>query len=147
MRFSTKIRYGLRALVDIAIYGKDNPVGISFIAKKENLSVKYLESLVSQLKKAGLVKSIRGNSGGYLLAKPAKNITAYDVIFVLDGPLSLTPCTTKKDVCNLKQECYTTKFWQELSILLINKARSVTLLDLIDDAKEFEKQQEFFNEK
>ena len=80
MKLSTKGRYGLRAMVDIAVYSQDSPVPISAIAERQNISVRYLEQLLPKLKKAGIIKSIRGAQGGYMLDKDPKDISAGDIL-------------------------------------------------------------------
>ena len=87
MKLSTKGRYGLRALIDLARYSELEPVSISCIAERQNLSERYLEQLMSLLKKAGLVQSIRGAGGGYVLAKDAGEISVGDVLRALEGSL------------------------------------------------------------
>ena len=87
MKLSTKGRYGLRALIDLAQYSKDAPVSIMSISSRQELSERYLEQLMSMLKKAGLMKSIRGAAGGYILAKPADEISVGDVLRALEGSL------------------------------------------------------------
>ena len=87
MKLSTKGRYGLRALIDLARYSEMEPVSISCIAERQNLSERYLEQLMSLLKKAGLIKSIRGAGGGYVLAKDAGEISVGDVLRALEGSL------------------------------------------------------------
>ncbi len=85
MKLSTKGRYGLRAMVDIAVYSQDSPVPISAIAERQNISVSYLEQLLPKLKKAGIIKSIRGAQGGYMLDKDPKDISAGDILRTLEG--------------------------------------------------------------
>ena len=80
MKLPTKGKYGLRALIDLAQYSEDSPVSITSIARRQDISERYLEQLMSKLKKAGLVKSIRGANGGYVLAKEAKDISVGDVL-------------------------------------------------------------------
>ena len=93
MKLSTKGKYGLRALIDLAQYSEDSPVSITSIARRQDISERYLEQLMSKLKKAGLVKSIRGANGGYVLAKEAKDISVGDVLRALEGRVDL--CVTK----------------------------------------------------
>lgn len=84
MKLSTKGRYGLRAMIDLARYSEEEPVSISSIASRQDISERYLEQLVGLLKKAGLVQSIRGATGGYVLAKGAKEISVGDVLRALE---------------------------------------------------------------
>ena len=92
MKLSTKGRYGLRALVDLARYCGEEPVSISSISAREDISERYLEQLMSLLRKAGLVKSIRGAAGGYVLARPAGEISVGDVLRALEGNLEPAEC-------------------------------------------------------
>ena len=85
MNLSKKSRYGITALIDLAVYAKDQCVQLSSIAERNNISVKYLEQIFSSLRKAGLVRSVKGPQGGYLLAKSPESITVADVIYALDG--------------------------------------------------------------
>ena len=92
MKLSTKGRYGLRAIIDLARYSETEPVSISSIAARQEISERYLEQLVALMKKAGLVKSIRGASGGYVLARPAAEISVGDVLRALEGSLEPVKC-------------------------------------------------------
>ena len=87
MKISTKGRYGLRAFIDLACYGAEEPVSISSISARQEISERYLEQLMAKLKKAGLVKSIRGAGGGYRLAKDAAEVSVGDVLRALEGDL------------------------------------------------------------
>ena len=89
VKLSTKGRYGLRAIVDLAKYSENEPVSIGSIAERQDISERYLEQLMAKLKKADLVKSIRGAGGGYVLAKAAEDISAGDVLRALEGDLEI----------------------------------------------------------
>lgn len=89
MKFSTKGRYGLRAMIDLAVYAKAGQVALNSIADRQNISLNYLEQVISALRKAGLVKSIKGAQGGYMLAKNPEHTTAGDILRVLEGSLSV----------------------------------------------------------
>lgn len=91
MDISTKGRYGLRALIDMAVYASGDPVTLQSIADRQGLSVKYLEQVFSMLRKAELVRSIKGAQGGYVLASPAESITAGAALRALEGELSVSP--------------------------------------------------------
>ena len=86
MKLSTRSTYGMRALVELALASGHGPVSASFVAKRQHLSVSYLEQLLHRLKRHGIVQSIRGPRGGYLLAKPARNITMAEVVRILESP-------------------------------------------------------------
>ena len=92
MKLSTKGRYGLRALIDLAQYSEETPVSITSISKRQDISERYLEQLMSMLKKAGIVKSIRGANGGYILARDAKEISVGEVLRALEGSLEPVEC-------------------------------------------------------
>ena len=92
VKLSTKGRYGLRALIDLAQYSEQTPVSITSISSRQDLSERYLEQLMSMLKKAGLVRSVRGAGGGYVLAKPADQISVGDVLRALEGSLEPVDC-------------------------------------------------------
>ena len=92
MKLSTKGRYGLRAMIDLARYSEEEPVSISSIAARQDISERYLEQLVGLLKKAGLVRSIRGATGGYILARSAADISVGDILRALEGSLEPVKC-------------------------------------------------------
>lgn len=89
MKFSTQGRYGLRAMIDLAVYSKGGQVALNSIADRQNISLNYLEQVFSTLRKAGLVKSVKGAQGGYMLAKDPESITTGDILRVLEGSLSV----------------------------------------------------------
>jgi Rrf2 family protein len=95
MKLSTKGRYGLRAMIDMAQHNDQNPVAAHLIAERQGISERYLEQLMVPLKRAGLVKSLRGSQGGYLLGKSPGDITAGEVIRVLEGPLAPVECVNE----------------------------------------------------
>ena len=93
MKLSTKGRYGLRALIDLAQYSENEPVSITSISDRQDISERYLEQLMAMLKKSGLVKSVRGAGGGYVLAKKMNEISVGDVLRALEGNLDPVACT------------------------------------------------------
>ena len=114
MKLSTKGRYGLRAMVDLAVYSEKESVSISCIAQRENISESYLEQLAGKLKKAGLIKSTRGAQGGYRLAKPAAEISVGDILRALEGELGAVDCQGLKPEggCESSDFCVTKLVWQ-----------------------------------
>ena len=102
MKISTKGRYGLRALIDIAQYSEIEPVSISSISARQDISERYLEQLMALLKKAGLIKSIRGAGGGYVLAKDVSEISVGDVLRALEGNLEPVECAAfhEEELCD-----------------------------------------------
>ena len=102
MKLTTKGRYGLRALIDLAVHEEEGAVSTQSIAERQELSESYLEQLMRSLKKAGLVQSVRGAGGGYRLAKPAGQISVGDVLRALEGNLDAVSCPAIKDIPGLK---------------------------------------------
>ena len=135
MRLSTKCRYGLRAIVDIAgTYGK-NPAKRKDIAKKQGLSSSYLENILLILRNHKLIETTRGVNGGYVLCRTPSNISGYDIIDALEGPLTLTDCVDKPASCNRTASCATRFVWCELAGAMQSVLLKLTLQDLIDHEK------------
>lgn len=122
MKISTKGRYGLRALLDLATHGAEGtPVYLSDIAKRQEISEKYLEHIFGALHKSGLVKALRGRKGGYLLTKQPDEITLHEIISALEGPCNLVDCVTDVTSCPKTDSCVTREVWS----LLGNKIEEV----------------------
>lgn len=138
MKISTKIRYGARAMLELASHYGEGPIELKEIAKKENISLKYLEQVINPLRAAGLVKSIRGSKGGYALAKPPTEICLYDVIETLEGPLTLVECLRDSKVCQKIPSCVTREIWQEVSEAISKIFFSVTLEEMVHRKREKE---------
>ena len=117
MKISTKGRYGLRAFIDLACYGAEEPVSISSISARQEISERYLEQLMAKLKKAGLVKSIRGAGGGYRLAKDAAEVSVGDVLRALEGDLEPATCAAlhSEDSCEIQGSCITKYVWKKVN--------------------------------
>jgi len=132
MKISTKGRYGLRAILNLAFYGKKNePVLLSEISEREGIPYKYLGQIMNELVKAGFVKSIKGRKGGYLLNKNPKNITIYEVLQTLEGDLSVADCVTNPGICHRASSCAVRDVFEELSHNIKKTLSSITLDDLI----------------
>ncbi len=132
MKISTKIRYGARAMLELASHYGEGPIELKEIAKKENISLKYLEQVINPLRGAGLVKAVRGSKGGYSLAKPPSEICLYDVVETLEGPLNLLECLRDPKVCQKVPSCVTRDIWQEVSEAISKIFYSVTLEDMVN---------------
>lgn len=133
MKLSTKGRYGLKAMFELSLNQNNGPVPLKLIAKKQNVSDQYLEQIFSKLKKSGLVTSVRGSQGGYLLAKEAKNITVGDILTVLEGPISLSDCVLDEDICENSSICVTKVVWEKMKKGIDEVVNSITLQDMIND--------------
>jgi len=138
MKLSTKIRYGTRAMLELAVHYGKGPVELKEIAKRENISLKYLEQVVIPLRTGGLVKAIRGSKGGYSLAKPPSEISLNDVVEILEGPLNLIDCLGSPAACQRTASCVTRDIWQEVSEGINRIFRSVTLEDMVKRKREKE---------
>jgi len=131
LRLSTKVRYGLRALIALARHYDKGPVMARLIAEEEDISENYLEQIMEPLKKAGLVRSIRGAQGGFILAKKPGDIKVREVIEVLEGPISLIDCLIDPSVCNRSSSCLTRGLWENIRESIIKAIEAKTLEDLI----------------
>ena len=115
MKMSTRGRYGMRLMIDIAINGGPRPIALKEIAARQEISEKYLEQIISLLSKAGLVRGTRGVGGGYMLGKPAEEITAGDILRALEGDLSFVECLNGgRAGCERAEECPTINLWRDM---------------------------------
>jgi len=135
MRLSTRSRYGVRLMLALAVNKQKKPVFLKDIAGSEEISEKYLSQIIIPLKAKGLVTTFRGAHGGYLLSKPASEISLRDIIEPLEGDLCLVDCVNNPGVCDRSNECATREVWDELSSLLLNFLDTFTLEDLINKSK------------
>jgi Rrf2 family protein len=138
MKISTKIRYGARAMLELASHYGEGPIELKEIAKKENISLKYLEQVINPLRTAGLLKSIRGSKGGYSLAKPPSEICLYDVVETLEGPLNLLECLRDPKVCQKVPSCVTRDIWEEVSEAISKIFYSITLEEMVNRKRDKE---------
>jgi Rrf2 family protein len=138
MKISTKIRYGTRAMLELASHYGEGPIELKEIAKKENISLKYLEQVIIPLRSAGLVKSVRGSKGGYSLAKSPSEIFLNDLVEVLEGPVNLTECLRDPKVCQKSASCVTRDIWKEVSEAIYRIFHSITLEEMVNRRKEKE---------
>lgn len=131
MKLSTKGRYATRAMLDLALNFGNGPVLSKEIARRQGISEKYLERILSVLKTAGLIKSSRGFRGGYYLSKDPQSITLKDIIFAVEGSISPVECLDDSKLCSRRQTCATYEIWLRLKDSIINILESTTLADLI----------------
>ena len=131
MKLSSRARYGMRAILELALeYGKP-PMQIKTIAEREDISNKYLEQLIAMLKAAGLVRSLRGPRGGYMLAKPPAEIKLKDIFVTLEGPMVPAECLEHPEFCPRCMDCATREIWAELQESVNGVLESQTLADLV----------------
>lgn len=137
MKISTKGRYGLRALIDLAQYSAIEPVSISSIATRQAISEGYLEQLMSLLKKAGLIKSIRGAGGGYVLARDMSEISVGDVLRALEGSLQPVECAafSQEESCEASGGCVTKYVWQRINESINQTVNQISIKQLVEESK------------
>lgn len=135
MKLSTRSRYGTRMMVDLAQHYDNGPIQIGDIAKRQGISVKYLEQLIIPLKKANFIKSVRGPKGGHTLARPPQKITVGEIVKVLEGGIDLSSCIENTDVCNRSSSCLTRGVWEEATKAMHDKLNSITLSKMIETGK------------
>ena len=135
MYISTRGRYGLRALIDLTAHYRGKPVPLTDIARREGISEGYLEQLMTCLKKAGFVRSIRGVQGGYILAKPAEQIDVLQILLALEGSLVPASCVgeNKEPVCARQSVCTARLVWQKVKEAVDEVLSSYTLADLLPE--------------
>jgi Rrf2 family protein len=139
MKLSSRTRYGMRAVLELAMeYGK-KPMQIKAIADREDISNKYLEQLIAMLKAAGLVRSIRGPRGGYVLARPPQEISLKDVFLTLEGPMVPAECLEHPEFCPRCTDCATREIWHELQDSIMRVLESYTLHDLVNRSAQSKK--------
>ena len=135
MMISTKGRYALRVMIDIAIYSNGNYITLKDISARQEISLKYLEQVISLLNKAGFLQSLRGNNGGYRLARKPEEYTAGDVLRAAEGTLAPIACLqNSKNQCDRYGHCTTISFWEKYYQVITDYVDSVTLRDLADEA-------------
>lgn len=126
-------------MVELASHYGEGPIELKEIAKRESISLKYLEQVINPLRADGLVKAIRGAKGGYSLAKPPSEISLYDVVETLEGPLNLLECLHDTKACQKVSSCVTREVWKEVSDAISKIFYSVTLEDMVNRKREKEK--------
>ena len=132
MLVSTKGRYALRTMVELAIHGDGEPVKIKDIANRQGISGKYLEQIISILSRAGFVRSIRGNQGGYYLARPSSDYTVGSILRITEGSLAPVDCLSgDKNPCTRQMDCVTLRLWRELDEAISGVVDKYTLEDLV----------------
>ena len=130
MKISTKGRYALRVMIDLAVNDKGDYVSLKDISNRQEVSLKYLEQVMAMLNKAGYVKSTRGNNGGYRLAKSPEEYKVGDILRKTEGDLAPIACVNGEE-CGKRENCKTFKFWQGLDNVINEYVDSKTLADLI----------------
>ncbi len=131
MRLTTKGRYAVTAMLDLAYHSQANPVTLTDIATRQTISLSYLEQLFARLRKAGMVKGVRGPGGGYTLSRNAGEINIADIIEAVDEPVDSTKCGGKSN-CHNEQPCITHDLWMGLSEQIRAYLKQITLGQLLE---------------
>jgi Rrf2 family iron-sulfur cluster assembly transcriptional regulator len=134
MRLSTKSRYGTRLMLDMAQHYQDGPIHLANVAKRQGISVKYLEQIIIPLKKAHYIQSVRGPKGGYILAKRPEEITVGEIVALLEDGASLAECSDNDKTCERSPICLTRRIWKEAARAMFDKLHSMTLADVLNGA-------------
>lgn len=136
MKLSTKGKYGVKALFELAMHEGAGPMSLKSIADRQGLSEHYLEQLAAPLRKAGLIVSVRGAQGGYVLSRPAQQITVGDIIRVLEGPIGFTDCSTEGETApDCAASCVVHGVWEKVTQQIVSVIDAITLHDLCEQAR------------
>jgi len=137
VKLSTKGRYGVKAMMDLAIHYGNNPISIKSISERQGISEYYLEQLFAPLRRAKLVKSVRGAQGGYILNRLPKEITVLEIMDVLEGPVEISDCLTN-DECDYLEACATRVLWAKIRDSINSVMAGVTLQDMLNDYRKMQ---------
>jgi Rrf2 family transcriptional regulator, iron-sulfur cluster assembly transcription factor len=130
MRLTTKGRFAVTAMIDVALYGGEGPVTLAAISERQRISLSYLEQLFGKLRRHGIVDSVRGPGGGYTLSRTARELSVADIILAVDEPIDATQCGGKEN-CHDDRRCMTHELWAGLNAHIFGFLRSVTLEELV----------------
>jgi Rrf2 family protein len=139
MKLSTRSRYGVRILVDLARNSNQGPVQMGDISKRQDISVKYLEQLIRPLKQANMVNSVRGPKGGHLLTKKPEDITLGQIVRLFEGQSELVECISNPEKCSMSDDCQVRLAWEDATKVLYDKLDSTTIADLVEGNNSDEK--------
>jgi len=134
MRLTTKGRFAVTAMIDLAMLHGNGPVTLNAISQRQKISLSYLEQLFAKLRRRALVDSVRGPGGGYCLAKDMGQISVADIVLAVDEPIDATQCRGKEN-CHDDKKCSTHDLWANLNKLILDYLGAVTLKQLVDDQK------------
>jgi Rrf2 family iron-sulfur cluster assembly transcriptional regulator len=131
MRLTTKGRFAVTAMIDVAMHGTKTPVTLAGVSQRQKISLSYLEQLFGKLRRHGLVESVRGPGGGYRLARAAESISVADVIVAVDEPIDATKCGGRENCKDDGKRCMTHELWANLNQHIFGYLRSVSLAELV----------------
>ena len=134
MKLSTRTRYAVRAMIELARHELTRPLQLKIIAERQEISVKYLEQLMAVLKSAGLIKSIRGSKGGYVLARAPNQIALSDILHCVEAPITTVECVEDSASCARAADCAAREIWRRVEQAIEQVLQSITLQDVADMA-------------
>lgn len=136
MKLSTRSRYGTRLILDMAQHHGKDPIQLGEIARRQNISLKYLEQIIRPLKRANYIKSFRGSKGGHMLNKPPQEISVGEIVALLEGGSFLTACSNNPKTCARSEKCLTRYLWIEASQAMFDQLNKITFADLLASGKD-----------
>lgn len=136
MKLSTRSRYGTRLILDMAQHYGSRPIQLSEIAKRQNISLKYLEQIIRPLKKAEYIESFRGSKGGHKLTRAPERISVGEIVALLEGGDTLTRCSRDPESCDRINECLTRCVWQQASEAMFDRLNTITFAQLVNLSKQ-----------
>ncbi|KPK64404.1 MAG: hypothetical protein AMK73_04625 [Planctomycetes bacterium SM23_32] len=131
MKFSTRVRYGSRAMVDLALHRSDGPVSLQVLADEQQIPERYLAKIIQDLRRSGLIRSVRGAHGGYALNRRPEETTLLDVWEALEGPLCPVECLEADSGCAMQAECVTRDVWDRIALAMAQVLKSASLAGLV----------------
>jgi Rrf2 family iron-sulfur cluster assembly transcriptional regulator len=135
MKLSTRSRYGTRLMLDMAQHYNQGPIQIGDIARRQGISVKYLEQIIIPLKRAHFIETVRGPKGGHVLARPPAEFTLAEIVALLEESVSLVECIEHAEICQRADTCPTRLIWKEVAQAMFDTLNSITLADLVEKAR------------
>ncbi len=131
LRLSTRCQYGVRAMFEIAKGYPHEPIAIKVISEKQDVSIPFLEQILARLRKSGLINSVKGPGGGYLLSSPPERITIGSILMELEGPIAITSCLNPEEGCVRVENCVVSLLWKALGRQIEEFLNTMTLKDLL----------------
>lgn len=136
MKLSARSRYATRLLLDLALHDDDTPLRTTVLSESTGITVQFIEQIIRPLKKAGLIQSKRGATGGHILDRDPKSVSVGEIVRIMEGGINLTDCVTDKSICARSATCRTRKVWTRASKVLEEELDSITLADLMANPRE-----------
>ena len=136
MKLSTRTRYAVRAMIELAQNEAGRPLQLKVIAERQDISVKYLEQLMAVLRSAGLIRSVRGSKGGYVLSRPPSQVRLSDIIHCLEGTVATVECVEDSQSCARAAECAARQVWIKVQKAIDEVMQSISLQDVVDMARD-----------